>query len=339
MKTTYLYYDEDKDSYYAMSEKTGNIPGGAGRSFYWTNDGLDEFTETKGDVTTIQWGDDTVTVQIWTLTYTAGHTSVTETQYVGTTDDDWWVAYKVEYESAAGYFGSESYSIVYELEEYGDADTVALAAELTDLRVYTDEGISYGVDGTMEIGETVVLTASAEPGYTFGGWYDEEGNLLSGDASYRVKVEVGTMAIVARNGSDSDISVADYSQPFSVQGADGLTGTWTIGSLVNGDLADITCDADGQIALDPGYYEAFFAGEDSEGNAVYLYRDIHVGGTQVTRTYSWTYDGHEYSVTLDIDVADYMTFVNALNVSERCDTWSDTNSYDGDLAFVNTVST
>ena len=113
-------------------------------------------------------------------------------------------------------------------------------------------------------------------------------------------------------------------------GADADSGTWTVG--------DKTYDLGASVTFYPGSYSAYFVGEKN-GSPVYLYRDILVDGTSVVRTYQWTYNNVDYEITLSIEMDDYNSFVNALEVSERCDSWYTTKDISGDIAFVNTVST
>lgn len=80
------------------------------------------------------------------------------------------------------------------------------------------------INGYVAVGSNLFLTATPLPGNTFGGWYDDAGNLVSSDATYRMVVQ-------------SDISLkALFEGPnmpareeLSVQGYDGTFENGTVG--------------------------------------------------------------------------------------------------------------
>ena len=70
--------------------------------------------------------------------------------------------------------------------------SAATNAALKDDFTYTAENATVASDlAQYRYGDTVTLTATADEGYDFTGWYDADGNLLTADAAYSVKVMPG----------------------------------------------------------------------------------------------------------------------------------------------------
>lgn len=136
--------------------------------------------------------------------------------------------------------GSENWEKVYIRFNTGDNTDVTLWIKTNAAPCYVDDlavfqpvsvsvvsglgGDATATDGYVAVGSNLFLTATPLSGNTFGGWYDDAGNLVSSDATYRMVVQ-------------SDISLkALFEGPnmpareeLSVQGYDGTFENGTVG--------------------------------------------------------------------------------------------------------------
>lgn len=136
--------------------------------------------------------------------------------------------------------GSGNWEKVYIRFNTGDNTDVTLWIKTNAAPCYVDDlavfqpvsvsvvsglgGDATAADGYVAVGSNLFLTATPLPGNTFGGWYDDAGNLVSSDATYRMVVQ-------------SDISLkAVFEGPnmpareeFALQGYDGTFENGTVG--------------------------------------------------------------------------------------------------------------
>ncbi len=311
---TYLYYNEDKDSYYVQN--TDNT------TYHYTHLGTEysESTSSRywGSDIDGEWsslGEETITVtidgkevqkecEILRLTYADSFSyKAYETQWIG----DGWIPYKIEYYSLQkGFFENYEVNIVYTYLEDGYQK---LENDCT-IDVVEGDGITVtGNESPYKLGATATLTAKASAGTTFSGWYDSNFELLSDKTTYKFVVG-GSQVIYAMN-TESEDRVLESDVPLDLDEIFGLTNAKYI--ITNRDTEAVDTVQGELYTFDNGGKYTIVA-EASDG--VHKFYLVQVTGG-VERTFTWTYDKKVHTLTLDIDYDDYRYANNLYKVSQR----------------------
>ena len=306
---TYLYYDPEKESYYIRNDDVTKYTykyiqqsyTEEDSSAYWSSE-IERKYEDLGTETI-----DTVygpkECQVTKYYYDSG---MTETQW---TEVDGWITYKIHsHQEVIGLLYKLEYNVTYTLE----SETVTEVESDCELTVLEGYGINVtGNAGPYKPGTSVTLTATAEPGVKFGGWYDENKNLLSKEKTYRLVIG-GSMSIYALNDNGTDMSLAsdtdlNLDDLLKISG-----GTFQITNI---DTNETFTSEDGKFNFaDGGMYEII--AESEAGNGYFV---VKVTG-DVDRTFTWTYNKAKYTVTLGIDYDDYRYAKGLYSVNQRCQT-------------------
>ena len=177
------------------------------------------------------------------------------------------------------------------------------------LSLFTGDGISVsGYKDRYDLGEAVSLTAEVEKGKTFGGWYDSDLNLLSADRTYSFEY-IASTSVYAMNSQEGMVRF-DKGVEVDLDGAFGLDGATY--SLYNLDAGTFVMTESPYTFAQSGMYKITTNLMD-DGNHVYW---AEVAG-DVTREYTWEWDGDDYSVKMDIDYDDYLYAKDYYGFGER----------------------
>lgn len=302
----YLYYDADKGYYLNKIMTTYTLTGTpvvSGTS-NWSED--DEVEPKDIVENTILELDDR---KIDTTKVILEYDGITEIQYLiyG------WVPVKIE----ASYFissgtSSSDVSSTYVLNElysneFKDSYTIS---------VYTESGITVTGDGEHARGEKITITASADVGYEFEGWYDGGGNLVDENETFTVDVLLSDITLYARNTStESDVVVeVGDSHTFS----DGTLSDvkWM---LYDSDNAVISADEGNSFTYtfkDYGRYTLISSGHDDNKKTVNKIISI-VSDGYCSKTFEWKYSGVTYTYTLNILYSDYNDYLSDKDVTRE----------------------
>ena len=276
----FISYDE------TLTTKTGSLVSTQDYSeTYWSGESDNEWV--MGDNATI----DTINGSKECSTWTCTKTDSVEKQYLGLDDD---ITYRIEYSSTSG---KTSTDVVYNLT---GISTVVLDSKY-DVDVYCDKGITVTGSGTNEAYSTVTLTAVGD---SFAGWYSTSGIQLSTSRTYTIETLVSDTTVYARNNNDSDIT--SDTQTVSISPDIALTGlSWVLDGNVIGteNILNYTFPS-------AGSYTILYTGTDSNGKIFHGLYDVFVDGL-ITRNYTWSYDSHDYTATLNIKYSDLMTYRNS----------------------------
>ena len=247
----------------------------------------------------------TVTCDILTMV-TDDSTSNTKTEkyYI---DPSGWPVYRVEIENAN--YGNTTEKIVLDCTgTYGinvdDAYNVTAVGEM---------GISTDGSNRYDVGSVVTLTAAAEDGYDFAGWFDEEGEFLSSDASYSFILSNDDVAVYACNTREYDLKYgAGYNIQLNV--SDEQSDTYYI-SDDTGSVLYLTDSTATYTFSNTGTYfltHMFIQDGIVMGESTTFFID----GTSA-HVYEWYYDGRSYTTTLDIAYDDYLGYGNMKSPDDR----------------------
>jgi len=153
-----------------------------------------------------------------------------------------------------------------------------------------------GNKGTYEIGSLILLTAEADKEKKFGGWYDGDMNLLGTEPTLKYEI-TGDMTIYALNDQryDSELEPGTEVDLKDVLDTDA---DWFL--IENDDTGDKARTDDGKFTFHEGGYFTVKAYVDEEVKKIF---HVTVSGI-VTRELSWNYDGHSYSLRLQMDYRD-----------------------------------
>ena len=327
----YVHYSTAKGEYY-MKQVYSWSSGTSGTAAYWTGDTeYEDYSETYegvSEISTENYGK--VTCNVWTVSYTSesGYT-VTEKQYTGA--DDGYPLYLIEVDYT--YNSTVYYHYDYNLETYGFKE---MENDELELKAYTDDGVTVSYDEPSEFGEALKLTATVKEGYTFSGWYDENMNVLStsleydGDDIYadgKVTLYVKTEKVTSLLMDDS--GRVDLKETFGLDG----NGTWGILTTSMKSASDVTL-TDG-VATFPTLGSSYYIVYTDDANEIYRCYTA-LSDEYIAKTYTWTYDGVNYELELDILYSDYLHYVNAYTTSQRTSQYSThTQSTSHDASFVN----
>jgi hypothetical protein len=196
--------------------------------------------------------------------------------------------------------------IIYTLE----SDTVVEIESDCELTILEGYGINVtGNKGPYKPGTSVTLTATAETGVKFSGWYDENKTLLSKEKTYKLVIG-GSMSIYALNDNGTDMSL-DSDEELNLNDKLEISeGTFLITNI---DTEETFTSENGEfIFADGGMYEIIAKSETGSGYFV-----VKVTG-DVDRTFTWTYNKAKYTVTLGIDYDDYLYAKGKYKVNQRC---------------------
>ena len=296
----YVHYEYGKGYYLARSltTSTGGIQS-TNNDGYWSQDVSDMEWTVSEEKVTIETAFGEKECEVWTTTTSGG----SETQYIGAEDGE---LYRIVNRSTSrALTGPTVETDTYDLVEKRTFD----ASRYYTLKAYEDAGITITGDEGISTGSRISLTANESDGYEFLGWYDVNGRLVSRDRTYEPGdgYLLSDMTLYAR-------STAHYGRTYEIS----YSGE-PHAIITNQPLTDIEWsverDSDkrygsGQdIAVESaGWYDVTYSGKDSDGNVVYGYYKLLVTGAY---TFSWTYSGHEYSVSLDIASEDYFGYANS----------------------------
>lgn len=253
--------------------------------------------------------------EVYTTTYDNGA--------VGTVWIEGWIPYKETYD----YVGDLESSIEREHIEYiyEMSGEVEIPQEGT-LALYRGDGITVpNYKEEYDYGEMVTLTAEVQKGKTFGGWYDGQYNLLTKDRSYTFEYyQGGVAALYALNSSEEMIHLekgveVNLEELFGYKDA--------IYSLYDCDTRHIsgldtvyTFPKGGQYRID------IVEKNDLDRHS---YEVLVSGGVQ--REYSWSWNGKNYKVSLEIEYDDIRYVNQYYDVSERR---QDKPNHERDASFV-----
>lgn len=235
--------------------------------------------------------DGMVECEIWIGT----DSSSSETQYIGIDNG---ICYKIVYEKTSR--DSNTY-ITYTLS---GTDTREVDTSY-EVKAYCDVGVTVTGSGVSDAYSKVTLQATVSDGTAFKGWYNENGELLSSSYRYTIDVLLSDTTVYARNTSDPD-TVFD-STDVTVSPDRVLTDV--VWSFTDGTEQRIESDVLDYTFSEPGMYSIIYSGTDSEGMTFYGCMEIMADG-DVTKTYSWTYSGKEYTASLDILYSDFLSYRN-----------------------------
>ena len=290
---TYLTYRYGKGYYVGYDE---TMTTGTGRfastniysEQYWSGDLDTEWTQGENAVI------DTIHGSKECSTWISTTNNSKETQYVGLDND---ITYLMVYEKKEN---RDTYTVTYTLSE--THQTVIEDSFTVD--VYCDKGISVTGSGVSDAYTTVTLTAT---GQSFSGWYSPSGTLLSTSSTYTIDILLSDVVLYARNSNDADLSFNTTTVTVTPDVA--LTDvTWTLND--NGSEITRTGGTLDYTFSSAGSYLILYTGTDGSGRTYNGLYDIFADGL-VSKTYSWSYSGHDYTATLDIRYSDFLDYRNS----------------------------
>ncbi|MBR4685422.1 MAG: InlB B-repeat-containing protein [Candidatus Methanomethylophilaceae archaeon] len=300
---TYLYYNEDKSSYYIQNDDVttydykyiGVKTTLTDSATYWSSE-IPRTAEYLG-TETITTANGEVLCDVVKYTSTSG---TIEKQW---TDANGWITYKIEsyYET----FGSYVYFFTYEYA-YDEIIEIESSCELTVLSGYGIEVT--GNESPYKLGATAKLKAVVKSETDFAGWYDSSFNLISKDKEVSIIIG-GSVTVYALNGNDTDMTLASDTE-LDLDELFGLTdATYVIKNLDT----DYTVTTSGEYTFpDGGKYSIVADTED--GNGAYFM--VMVTG-DADRTFTWKYNNKSYTVTIGIDYEDLLYAREYYTTSQR----------------------
>jgi Listeria-Bacteroides repeat domain (List_Bact_rpt). len=300
----YLYYSEEKDEYYMYNSysyiytRLFYSQTRSGESTYWPSGGT---IWTSGEEQLIDTIYGKKLCEVWIGINAAGTSK--QVQYIG----DGWIPYLMTYESTAG---TDKVSVTYTFEE---KFTFAASDEL-NVMVYADYGVLVSGAGVYTPGDEVTLTASMSAGKTFKGWYDADGNLLSTGLSYTFEIMTIDVTVYAMNTDDPDhIFEAKSTQsliPYIGMSVSSLT-------IRDADSDDIVYESKSSEYTfnTPGKFIILITGTYM-GNDVLIYYTVVINGTTV-QIFEWTFNGKNYTYSMDIDYSDVRYYRDIYGVNQR----------------------
>ncbi len=296
---TYLAYDDEKETYlemitYTSTDAFGRTTENTVSRWQTSIDTDQDDVELEPD--TLVLGERTISCESVYFTYTYGNYKVSETRYF---IYGWAMIYSVAEYKSNGTTITEKFEL-RSLGTYQNSDSY-------EIKAYTDEGITVSNAGKYDAYTTdIVLTATVADGYEFGGWYDSTGSLLSNSLTYNVDILMSDVTVYAYNDEDNDVTL-DKGKGYTFSDSD-LTGiTWSIYNS-NGELVTTSEKDSFTFTFDDyGCFTVKYDGKNSAGANAYRFYGIMVDGT-VTRVYEWSYNGVDYSYSLDILYSDFYVY-------------------------------
>lgn len=170
------------------------------------------------------------------------------------------------------------------------------------IKVYSGDGIDVTGAGTYNIGSPAELTATGDD---FLGWYDEAGDLLSTDKTYRIEKVLSDQSFYAYNSKICDIT-EDCGNSLTVTAEDVENVTWTLRDSSNNIVNESEGERYSYTFETVGKYTLTYSGDKNEkffGKVLTIIAD----GVD-NKTFDWSYGGKDYSITLGIKYSDYYTY-------------------------------
>ncbi len=213
----------------------------------------------------------------------------------------------------------------FTLKVVSDQTYTAIATDLCSLTVITKMGVeSASGAGEYGHGQQVTVTAYVDEGYSFLGWFSDEG-LLSNDATYSFEME-SNISIYAYGESLTMVSetsegVFQFVSPVDLDS----TLLWTV---TNNDTKKYvgTYRSD-ELSFDPegGNYTVRVSGKVC-GEA-YSHSEIFIDYGQVSKRFDWTYDGVNYSFVWTLNYSTYLSWRNSTSIDRWPTTDGERTSY------------
>ena len=310
---TYLAYSEEKGTFLEMISSTSTDTFGrtTGNSVIrWQT-----FIDTDEDEITLQpdtleLNGRTIPCESVSFNYSAGMYKVSETRYF---IYGWAMIYSVAKYTASGSEITET----FELRSLGTYQTNGSY----EIKAYTDKGITVTNAGVYDaFSSNITLTASADAGYTFAGWYDEAGNLLSNTTTYTIDTLVSDVTVFAFNTVDNDVEKELNEEcTFSDGQLSGII--WHIYDENMTEVLTVSENSFTHSFDEYGSYTVFYSGTDSESRTVYRFYGLVVDGI-ASRTYDWSYNGVDYHYVLNIKYSDFQAYRNDTTVVRSISTYS-----------------
>ena len=170
------------------------------------------------------------------------------------------------------------------------------------IKVYSGDGIDVTGAGTYNIGSPAEFTATGDD---FLGWYDEAGNLLSTDNTYKIEKVLSDQSLYAYNSKICDIT-EDCGNSLTVTAEDVENVTWTLRDSSNNIVNESEGERYSYTFETVGKYTLTYSGDKNEkffGKILTIIAD----GVD-NKTFDWSYGGKDYSITLGIRYSDYYTY-------------------------------
>ena len=170
------------------------------------------------------------------------------------------------------------------------------------IKVYSGDGIDVTGAGTYNIGSPAELTATGDD---FLGWYDEAGDLLSTDKTYKIEKVLSDQSFYAYNSKICDIT-EDCGNSLTVTAEDVENVTWTLRDSSNNIVNESEGERYSYTFETVGKYTLTYSGDKNEkffGKILTIIAD----GVD-NKTFDWSYGGKDYSITLGIRYSDYYTY-------------------------------
>lgn len=170
------------------------------------------------------------------------------------------------------------------------------------IKVYSGDGIDVTGAGTYNIGSPAEFTATGDD---FLGWYDEAGNLLSTDNTYKIEKVLSDQSLYAYNSKICDIT-EDCGNSLTVTAEDVENVTWTLHDSSNNIVNESEGERYSYTFETVGKYTLTYSGDKNEkffGKILTIIAD----GVD-NKTFDWSYGGKDYSITLGIRYSDYYTY-------------------------------
>ncbi len=300
----YVYYEYGEGYYIErVFDRTVDGVSSVSKDGYWSDEVSDmEWTRAEENVT-IDTDYGRKECAVWSTVSSRigfGYTyQSTETQYVGADDGE---LYRIVNVSITRYSSIVNKQTVTETMTYDLCDVYTFDAEhYYSVDVYEDRGITVTGQESAVTGSKITLTATASDPYTFAGWYNSQGQLVSSEPTIVTERLFSDLTVLAKNTSDHDdlVSINGDTQYTIVPNVPLTDLRWSVtheGKETSGTGDSITVSEFGR-------YSIVYSGTDASGRTVYGLYDLFAGGAY---SFTWTYGTDDYNVTLDIDPADYL---------------------------------
>ena len=298
----YVFYEYGKGYYLARTFIThGDSGDSVMKDGYWSDDVSDRSWTLSDDTVIISTAFGEKECYVWTC---IGN-GYREMQYTGTDDGELYRIVNISTSSSLG-MTTTTETDTYDLVEAYTFD----ASSYYELKVYEDAGISVtGHEGAVT-GDRLTLTANVSDGYSFRGWYDDRGRMLSNNPVYIPGQDgyfLDDITVYAENTTEYDqtVTLSGNSRTFTLLSGRSLADAeWTLEGFTgknNGTGDSFTIDS-------VGIYTITYSGTTSDGTPVHGRYGVLAAGDY---SFSWTYDSNNYTVELTISADDYLAYRNS----------------------------